>query len=277
MLVRHFFQYLHQELAIRPCLTRPFPDLYLCHSNPSIFVIDSYAAYSSLLHNPLVSARSVIVFTDGQLLDDVELGDLECLTPFLFVSQLSRSAFEYRLQQYLVNCRTITGLGTVVNIDGLGVLIEGAPGVGKSDLALGLIDRGHRLIVDDAAQWRCSDDGQIQAHCPDGFHGLLAIRGVGIIDIPRIYQDSSLFLASSALDLVVHLSERSTISKFDVADTVLGTCALQDAILPWVSLPMIDARDMPLLLELLVRQHQLRLEGYDAEIGMANRLATQLC
>jgi len=74
----------------------------------------------------------------------------------------------------------------LVRVHGIGVLIEGAAGSGKSALALALLDRGHILVADDAVELRGSR-GRLTGHCPNPLQGLLEVRGLGIVDARRLF------------------------------------------------------------------------------------------
>jgi len=108
--------------------------------------------------------------------------------------------------------------GTVVDIDGAGVLLRGPPGSGKSDLALRLIDRGAALVADDRVVLAV-DHGGLAASAPGRGAGKLEIRGLGIVRVP--------YLARAALHLVVDLVESGGIERLPkAAETVLLGVAL---------------------------------------------------
>ena len=94
--------------------------------------------------------------------------------------------------------------GTTVSIDGMGVLLRGPSGSGKSDLALRLIDGGARLVADDQTEIR-SIGGGLRASCPRSIAGLIEARGIGIVPVPS--------LPSASLDLVVDLVEPAALER----------------------------------------------------------------
>ncbi len=263
MLAQYFFRYFRHVLAIKPCAESWPSGASLQFCDAGLLVVDSLDQCVSFLNDSTISKKSVVIFTQGLSPSPSMVQECEGLTPFLLMTELTASELACRLRQIMSDLHPVNGLGTVVNVHGLGVLIEGTAGVGKSDLALGLVDRGHVLIADDAPEWRCEGGGKIHAHCPVGFYGLLAIRGLGVIDVRRIYDNPSLFSPSSGIDLVVHLSDRSTMINSEIIDIQPQLGVLNDCILPWVVLAKADGRNMPLLLEVMVRQHQLMLQGYD--------------
>ncbi|MDX1604825.1 MAG: hypothetical protein R3202_01460 [Candidatus Competibacterales bacterium] len=95
--------------------------------------------------------------------------------------------------------------GVLVRVAGAGVLLTGEPGSGKSSLALELIDRGHRLVSDDAPLLRRMSTGRIEGRCPDLLAGLLHVRGLGVLDLRRLFGPSAVIRRLRRLDLRVHL------------------------------------------------------------------------
>lgn len=98
--------------------------------------------------------------------------------------------------------------GTVVSVFGVGVLLRGAPGVGKSSLALSLLQRGHRLVVDDAPEVACLPDGQVFAFCPNEIAGQLHVRGLGLLDVCAMFGKAAV-VPRHTLDAVIRLVEHS--------------------------------------------------------------------
>lgn len=145
--------------------------------------------------------------------------------------------------------------GTLVAIDGHGILITGDPGSGKSELALGLLDRGHRLIADDAPllEWR---SGVLIGLAPSGFSGRIHITGVGVLDVRQLYGESSV-CHEIALEFIIHLDSEAP--PLEGEESLLGrwdTCSIERSELPRITLPRPTGRNLPLLVETLVR-HRL--------------------
>lgn len=93
--------------------------------------------------------------------------------------------------------------GVFVSVHGFGVLLKGNPGVGKSQLALDLIDRGHKFIADDLILFSSKDYSLYGSAC-DKFNGFLMIRGFGLLDISKLYPDN--FIKEEKLSIVVELT-----------------------------------------------------------------------
>lgn len=142
--------------------------------------------------------------------------------------------------------------GQVVQVLGCGLLITGPAGCGKSEATLGLLDRGHRLVADDAfvGEYRPAPGWHARS-CAEG-RGRLAVRGLGIIDVPRAFGAASLADATP-LHLEVHLSPGLTLSADGLLHGQWRIPTLPG--LPCLALPCEAGRNLPLLLETAARQH----------------------
>lgn len=117
----------------------------------------------------------------------------------------SSSKFISKLTVYLANemAPEIRIHGGLIDVHGIGVLITGDSGVGKSEATLELVRRGHRLVSDDVVDIR-EVDGVLTGHCPEITFGMMEVRGMGIIDITQLYGLSSTSLAKN-IELIIHL------------------------------------------------------------------------
>ncbi|AAO90284.1 HPr kinase/phosphorylase-related protein [Coxiella burnetii] len=148
-------------------------------------------------------------------------------------------------------------------IDKMGVLITGEANIGKSELSLALIDRGHQLVCDDVIDLK-QENNQLIGSCPSVANGYILITGIGIIDVPKLF----------GLDAVVNQHEvHLSISlvkpeKMPLLDDPLNPLYRTEIILginvPKILFPIHPGRNLPLLIETLVRNHRLKMEGYDS-------------
>ena len=151
--------------------------------------------------------------------------------------------------------------GTLVEVLGMGVLLTGKSGCGKSDLALGLVDRGHRLIADDQVVIQVVN-GQLVGSCPPGGAGFIEIYGLGVVNLARLYGEQVL---CQALPLGLVLALKTT----DDGQWVEGErlyCQQRDWVYLGVSvkellLPCGQGRDLPLLVEMAVRLSRYWRQG----------------
>ncbi len=151
--------------------------------------------------------------------------------------------------------------GVFMDVLGLGVLITGESGLGKSELALELISRGHGLVADDAVELSRTAPHMIEGQCPPLLQNLLEVRGLGLLDIRTIFGETSV-RRKMKLKLLVHLI-RSTPDSFerlptqDLTDDVLGVPIRR------VMLQVAAGRNLAVLVEAAVRNTILTLRGID--------------
>lgn len=158
--------------------------------------------------------------------------------------------------------RTITLHGVFVEIFGLGVLLAGKSGVGKSELALEMLARGHRLIADDAAEFELAHDGRVVGRCPPLLYGFLEVRGLGVLHVGRMFGEPAL-RASKALDLILRLDagEGGEIDRLRGRRIETLVCGKP---IPEILLPVRAGQSLATLAEAACRDQTLKRDGYDA-------------
>ena len=163
--------------------------------------------------------------------------------------------------------------GELLEVFGLGVLITGGSGIGKSELALELISRGHRLIADDTPTLTRVASTVLEGTCPPALSDLLEVRGLGILNIRRMFGDSAI-KRNKRVRLILHLVKMEEIAP--PADARLQGMRENRAILgvsvPAITLPIAPGRNLAVLVECAVRDHILRLGGYRAEQDLMARM-----
>ncbi|MCQ9615567.1 HPr(Ser) kinase/phosphatase [Paenalcaligenes niemegkensis] len=151
--------------------------------------------------------------------------------------------------------------GVFLDVLGLGVLITGESGLGKSELALELISRGHGLVADDAVEVSRTSPNVIEGQCPPLLQNLLEVRGLGLLDIRTIFGETSVRRKMN-LKLIVHLV-RANPDNFerlpvqDRTESILGVDILQ------VMLQVAAGRNLAVLVEAAVRNTILNIRGID--------------
>jgi HPr kinase/phosphorylase len=153
--------------------------------------------------------------------------------------------------------------GVLMDVLGMGVLISGESGLGKSELALELISRGHGLVADDAVELHRIGPTTIEGRCPPLLQGLLEVRGIGLMDIKTVFGETAM-RRRMRLKLIVHLVRRSThedeyerLPLEELTQDVLGLPILK------VVIPVAAGRNMAVLTEAAVRNTVMRLRGID--------------
>jgi HPr kinase/phosphorylase len=155
----------------------------------------------------------------------------------------------------------ITMHGVFMDVLGVGVLITGESGLGKSELGLELISRSHGLVADDAVEFSRIAPNMIEGRCPDLLQNLLEVRGLGLLDIKTIFGETAV-RRKMRLKLIVHLIRRSTLDENyerlpidSVTEEVLGLAIRK------VVIPVAAGRNIAVLLEAAVRNTILQLRG----------------
>lgn len=155
--------------------------------------------------------------------------------------------------------------GVFMEVLGRGVLITGESSVGKSELALELISRGHRLIADDATELTRIGPDILDGRSPTLLKDFMEVRGLGILNIREMYGDNAL-KENKYLRLIIHLKRLSTKerSKLDRLDGHRKTRTILGVETPEILIPVAPGRNMAVLVEAAVRNHILRSQGHDA-------------
>jgi len=202
-----------------------------------------------------------------ELLSAAETSGVPVLTSPLqsteFIKQLS-SFLDQRLAQ-----RTLLH-AVLLDVFGLGVLVVGESGIGKSECALELIDRGHRLVADDVVELMRTADALVGSS-PDLTRNHMEIRGVGVLNIKDLYGVSSIG-TPKRVELVVGLERWEAGREYDRLGLRDEKFALLGLEVPLIRMPVAPGRNIALLVEVAARNQLLKHRGYDA----ARRLAEQV-
>jgi HPr kinase/phosphorylase len=162
--------------------------------------------------------------------------------------------------------------GVFMEVLGMGVLITGDASVGKSELALELISRGNRLVADDAPEFTRIAPDIISGSCPPLLREFLEVRGLGILNIRQMFGDSAI-KRSKYLRLIVQLKRMSQqeLAELDRLAGAYATRSVLDVVVPEVTVPVAPGRNLAILVEAAVRNHMLKLQGYDASASFIAR------
>lgn len=155
--------------------------------------------------------------------------------------------------------------GVLLEVLGTGVLLTGESSVGKSELALELISRGHRLIADDAPEFTRVGPELLTGKSPGVLKDFMEVRGLGVLNIREMYGDNAL-KNNKYLRLIIHM-ERLTDEQLAEVDRLEGSRKTHDILgvdIPEILLPVAPGRNLAVLVEAAVRNHILRLSGYNA-------------
>ena len=163
--------------------------------------------------------------------------------------------------------------GTALEIMGIGVLLRGDPGIGKSETALALIERGYSLVSDDVTEIRRTSRGKLICWANDLTRYHMEIRGLGIIHVPSLFGVSSI-RRKTELDLVIDLKMPS--GEEDRTGVLQETIDIVGVNVPLITLPVRSGRDMANIVEVAALNQKLKELGHDAAKELDDKIITRL-
>ena len=176
------------------------------------------------------------------------------------------------LNTHLAN--RITQHGVLVEVFGEGVLILGESGIGKSETAIALVERGHRLIADDAVEIKRVSAKALVGSAPSLIKHYVELRGIGIIDVRRLYGMGAV-KDTEKIDLVIHLEqwvEGKMYDRFGLDDQTYNILGID---VPSITVPVRPGRSLPIILEIAAMNHRQKKMGYNTAQEFENQLLAQ--
>ena len=176
------------------------------------------------------------------------------------------------LNTHLAN--RITQHGVLVEVFGEGVLILGDSGIGKSETAIALVERGHRLIADDAVEIKRVSAKTLVGSAPSLIKHYVELRGIGIIDVRRIYGMGAV-KDTEKIDLVIHLEpwvEGKMYDRFGLDDQTYNILGID---VPSITVPVRPGRSLPIILEIAAMNHRQKKMGYNTAAELEKQLLAQ--
>lgn len=195
----------------------------------------------------------------------------------VFSSRLKTTRLIVKMINYLsrVLAPRVTRHGVLVDVYGVGVLLTGDSGVGKSEAALELVKRGHQLCADDVVDiCRVSDD-RLVGESPERVRHFMEIRGIGIIDIRAMYGIGAVTLSTS-IDLVIHMEKWDSAKEYDRLGLTDESIDILDVKVPYQVMPVKPGRNVAIIIEVAARNLSLKRMGYNAAHELDRRLTEML-
>ncbi len=165
----------------------------------------------------------------------------------------------------------VTRHGVLVEVYGEGLLILGESGVGKSETAIELVKRGHRLIADDAVEIRRVSSRSLVGSAPENIRHFIELRGIGIINARRIFGVGAVNLTSK-IDLVINLEQWQQDKVYDRMGLEEQTASILDIEVPSVTIPVKPGRNLAVIIEVAAMNNRQKKMGYNAAHELLKRL-----
>jgi HPr kinase/phosphorylase len=165
----------------------------------------------------------------------------------------------------------ITRHGVLVEVYGEGLLILGESGVGKSETAIELVKRGHRLIADDAVEIRKVSSRSLVGSAPENIRHFIELRGIGIINARRIFGVGAVNLTSK-IDLLINLEQWQSDKVYDRMGLEEQTTEILDINIPSMTIPVKPGRNLAVIIEVAAMNNRQKKMGYNAAHELLKRL-----
>ena len=165
----------------------------------------------------------------------------------------------------------LTCSGVMLEVYGEGVLIQGESGVGKSEVAIELIKRGHRIIADDAVEIYKDNAGNLVATAPELIRHYMELRGIGVIDVRRLFGMGAI-KDSQEIDFVVNLENWKEGKVYDRLGMDNNYTDILDTPLPSVTIPVKPGRNLASILEVAAMNNRNRKMGHNAALELSQRM-----
>jgi HPr kinase/phosphorylase len=159
----------------------------------------------------------------------------------------------------------------MVDIMGIGTLIRGSSGIGKSECVLGLVERGHSLVSDDMTRFRAMEGRELIGTSPDLTRHHMEIRGLGVINVMHIFGVGSVRL-EKRLDLIVTLRDWQELEEVDRIGLDQEYYEILEILVPHITIPVRTGRDLARLVEVAALDQKLKSMGHNSAIEFNQRL-----
>lgn len=165
--------------------------------------------------------------------------------------------------------------GVFMEVAGMGVLITGDPAIGKSELALELVSRGHRLVADDAVEFHALSPETLEGCSPELLRDFMEVRGLGLLNIRLLFGEAAV-KHRVQLRLIVQLTSADSWDASNRFDMQAELCRILEVTVPKVRLPVAVGRNLAVLVEVAVRNHILQQRGYNSGDDFTLRQSEQI-
>lgn len=201
------------------------------------------------------------------------LEEAEVLKVPVFRTKEATSDFSSALVKYLKLelAPRVSMHGVLVEVNGEGILILGDSGVGKSETALEIVKRGHRLIADDQVEIRKVSETTLLGRAPEVIRHLIEIRGIGILDVKELYGVSSV-KTQEGIDFVINLELWDEKKNYDRLGLTEETTEILGIKIPSITIPVGPGRNLAIIVEAAAINYRVKKMGYNAAADLVSRV-----
>jgi HPr kinase/phosphorylase len=207
---------------------------------------------------------AAIVVSNGESVPAILKQSADRTETPLLTSPLASPVLMSHLGHYLTQrlAESTSVHGVFMEVLGTGVLFTGDAGAGKSELALELVTRGHRLVADDVVELKHVAPDTLEGSCPTLIRDFLEVRGLGILNIRFLFGETAVKLQKN-LKLIVELVRPEDVGEVGLnrIDMVASSETILDVVIPKVRIPVAAGRNLAVLVEVAVRNHILKSRG----------------
>lgn len=230
----------------------------------------------SRVHTLFASQPPAVVITRSlEVLDEITEFATQYSVPVLRTAENTSAMMSALISTLSVDLAPrITRHGVLVEVYGEGILIMGDSGVGKSETAIELVKRGHRLIADDAVELRRVSDRTIFGTAPENIRHFIELRGVGIINIARVFGSGAVKM-SEKIDLVVHLEPWNKEKNYSRTGLETETTDILGLAIPSTVIPVMPGRNLAVILEAAAINNRQKKMGYNAAVELMGNLGLE--
>lgn len=216
----------------------------------------------------LIVCRGLDCFSQDGILELAEEQDVPILS-----TDKETTAFSADLTRYLRTelAPRISLHGVMVDCFGEGVLMMGESGIGKSETALELVQRGHRLVADDVVEIRKISDTELMAQGSEIIQNLIELRGIGVLNVKELYGVQSVRLNKS-IDMVIKLEQWDRYKQYDRMGLSVETIDILGTDVVCYSIPIRPGRNLAIIIESAALNHRQKKMGYSAAEELRQRV-----
>ncbi len=194
----------------------------------------------------------------------------------IFISRLSTDRLFHSLRKYLGDhfAPSKTIHGTLVDVFGVGILLTGKSGIGKSECALDLVERGRRLVTDDVVKMIMRDD-ELMGTGTNNFGHFMEVRGIGLIDVAKMFGIQAV-RPTKRIDVQIELmpwQDNMDYERIGLSDNFVN---ILDVKIPIIYLPVSPGKNVSVIIEVVAMNHMLKLYGYDAASEYTSKLQQEI-